>query len=93
MVLKIRRFLYLSPLLSLPLMCTFETGFLLYLLSSSMSLFVINYTLATPRMKKLLKIPEFLPGTKLEKLVIFINSRTLWNTGMKLSRRQLKKSQ
>jgi len=65
-----RRFLYVSPIFSLPILCTMETGFLLYLLSSSLSLFAINYTLNTLKVRKLLRIPEFLPGTKLEKMVL-----------------------
>jgi hypothetical protein len=66
-----RRFLYVSPIFSLPILCTMETGFLLYLLSSSVSLFAINYALNTLRVRQLFAIPEYLPGTKLEKLVFY----------------------
>lgn len=69
LMMKARRFLYITPLLSFPMLCTLETGILLYVLSSSMSIYFINYVLYSVRMRKILNIPEYLPGTKLEKLV------------------------
>jgi hypothetical protein len=71
-MLKIKRILFIVPILSLPLMCTLETGILVYILSTSSSVLFVNYMLSTQKAKKLLKIPEFLPGSKLEKLVIII---------------------
>jgi hypothetical protein len=71
-MLKLRRVLFMGPILSFPIMCTLETGFLIYIMSMSASVFALNYTLSTPRVKRMLNIPEFLPGTKLEKMVILI---------------------
>lgn len=68
-ILKMRRYMFLAPLLSLPIMCTLETGILLYILTSSAVNFLILYTLNSPKFKELVGIPEYLPGTKLERMV------------------------
>ncbi len=57
------------PLFLFPFFTTFETGFLLYLTTSSLMSFLITFISGRKFMRKILKIPDFLPGTKLEKLV------------------------
>ena len=68
MMLKMRRYLFVIPFFSLPIMCTFETGTILYFCVSSILNFLINYFLLSEKSKKLLGVHEFLPGTKLERM-------------------------
>jgi len=67
-MLKMRRYLFVIPFFSLPIMCTFETGTILYFCVSSCLNFLINYFLLSEKSKKLLGVHEFLPGTKLERM-------------------------
>lgn len=67
-MLKMRRYLFVIPFFSLPLMCTFETGTILYFCVSSFLNFLINYFLLTEKSKRYLGVAEFLPGTKLERM-------------------------
>jgi membrane protein insertase Oxa1/YidC/SpoIIIJ len=67
-----RRFMIVMPVFLFPFFSTFETGFLIYLTTSSLMSFVITLISGRKFMKKILKIPDFLPGTKLEKLVLII---------------------
>jgi hypothetical protein len=67
--LRLRRFMYAIPLFSLPIMCTLENGFVLYVLVSTSLQHILNYLLSTKKAREILEIPQFLPGTKLESLV------------------------
>jgi hypothetical protein len=67
-MLKMRRYLFIIPFFSLPVMCTFETGTILYFCVSSFLNFLINYALLSERSKKFLGVVEFLPGSKLERM-------------------------
>lgn len=58
-------------MLSFPFMCTLESGFLLYFMTTSLAQFLIMQSLHTKPLKDLLKIPDYLPGTKLDRMVIF----------------------
>jgi hypothetical protein len=64
---RMRRIIFIMPLFSVSIMCTFESGIILYFLISSMLHFSINYWLLTEKMRKRLGVNNFLPGTKLEK--------------------------
>lgn len=50
-------------------MCTLETGIVLYFLTQSTLMVLMNLYLNTAKMKKSMGLLEFLPGTKLERLV------------------------
>ena len=67
-MLKMRRYLFIIPFFPLPVMCTFETGTILYFCVSTFLNFLINYALLSERLKKFLGVVEFLPGTNLERM-------------------------
>lgn len=67
---RMRKFMFLVPLASFPIMTTLQSGLVLYIVSSSLIQAVITYFSNSKAAIRLLKLPEnYLPNTKLEKLV------------------------
>jgi len=64
-----RRFFYLVPILSLPIMITFESGMILYFICAQLNMIALNTFLNSEYGRKYLKIPTSLPGSILEKMV------------------------
>jgi YidC/Oxa1 family membrane protein insertase len=65
---KLRKWIYLLPCISVPIWMTFPTAFNLYWLTSSLVQLVILNLFRNMKFREFLGIPEFLPGTKLERL-------------------------
>jgi membrane protein insertase Oxa1/YidC/SpoIIIJ len=69
MMLKFRRYMFVMPFFSLPVMCTLETGIVLYFSVTSAITFLFQYVFLSQKMRTRLEVNNFYPGTKLEKLV------------------------
>jgi len=69
-MLKMRRWLFLPPILSLPIMCTLESGLLLYFTIFSFTQLLTMVYLNSDTTKRKLGILNYLPGSKLEKIVL-----------------------
>jgi len=69
---KIRRYVYVFPLISVPIWMTFPAAFNLYWISSSLVHLIILNLFRNNRFRHFIGIPEYLPGTKLERMVIFV---------------------
>ncbi len=68
-MLKARRFFFIIPLMSFPVMCTLETGIVLYFFVQSSLMLMVNLMANTNFARKRMGITGYLPGTKLERLV------------------------
>lgn len=67
---KIRRYIYILPLLSIPVWMTFPVAFNLYwITTSSVQLFILTL-FRSDRFRRIIGIPEYLPGSKLERMNI-----------------------
>lgn len=64
--------MFVVPLMSLPIMCTLETGILLYIYIASTTQLIFQYLVSTKKAREYLGVYEYLPGTKLDKLVIHL---------------------
>jgi len=69
MGLSLRRFLYLVPIFSLPIMITFESGMILYFCCAQFNVIAFNIFMNSNYGRKLFKIPNSLPGSIYEKMV------------------------
>ena len=67
---KLRRYLFVLPLLSIPIWMTFPVAFNIYWIFSSLVQLVILNLFRNIRFREMLGVPQFLPGTKLERLNI-----------------------
>lgn len=65
---KIRRYVYVFPLISVPIWMTFPAAFNLYWISSSLVHLIILNLFRNNRFRHFIGIPEYLPGTKLERM-------------------------
>lgn len=68
MMRKIRKYLVLMPLLSIPVWMTFPVAFNLYWLTTSSVQLLIMNLFRIDRFRAFMGIPEYLPGSKLERL-------------------------
>jgi YidC/Oxa1 family membrane protein insertase len=65
---KLRRYLYVMPLISIPIWMTFPAAFNLYwMISSGVQLAIMN-GMRNLTIRKWCGVPQYLPGTKLERL-------------------------
>lgn len=71
-LLKMRRIFFIVPMLSFPVMTSLESGLMIYLCTTTIVQAIIVYCLNSHRARKMLKIPQYLPGSKLEKMVIVV---------------------
>lgn len=69
---KLRRYMYFFPLISIPVWMTFPAAFNLYWIATSSVQLIIMNLFRSSRFRNFVGIPEYLPGTKLERL----NSKT-----------------
>jgi len=69
---SLRRFFYLVPIFSLPIMVTFESGMILYFCCAQFNIIAFNIFLNSSYGRRLLNIPTSLPGSVFEKMVIKI---------------------
>ena len=80
-ILPLRRFFFILPLFSFPIICTMESGFVLYLCTTTGTTLATNILFKSAIFQKTFKLNfDFLPNTKLERLVfnIFIIYRILY---------------
>ena len=65
---KIRRYIYIMPILTIPVWMTFPCAFNLYwLTTASVQLIIVNM-FRSDRIRRAVGIPEYLPGSKLERM-------------------------
>lgn len=70
---RMRKYIFIMPLISLPTMSVFPSGLMLYFLVQSFTQSLLIFFFNSYLGKKMLKIPDFyLNNTKLKKLVSFI---------------------
>ena len=65
---KLRRFVFIIPFMSIPIWMTFPAAFNLYWIASSLLHCIILNLFRNVRFRKMVGIPQYLPGSKLEKL-------------------------
>mmetsp|Transcript_47787 Transcript_47787/g.35036 ORF Transcript_47787/g.35036 Transcript_47787/m.35036 type:complete len:158 (+) Transcript_47787:274-747(+) len=65
---RIRRFIYVLPFVSIPIWMTFPCAFNLYWISSSLIQLIILNLFRSLRFREFVGIPEYLPGSKLERM-------------------------
>lgn len=65
---KMRRYMFLFPLVTVPIWMTFPAAFNLYWVSTNVAQLLIMNLFRMERFRKFMGIPEFLPGSKLERL-------------------------
>ena len=91
-MIKMRKFFVVVPIMMFPIFCTFETGFLLYLTTTSAISFFITIITGRKIMRNFLKIPSSLPGTKLERMVnLFLQKNPMTNIGTAIHKSDLNK--
>jgi hypothetical protein len=73
MMISIRRFLYVAPFFSLPIMLTFESGLIVYFCSASFNLVLFNKIFESEFIKKRYNIPNLIDGTILDRMVFYLN--------------------
>lgn len=64
---KIRKYIYILPLISIPVWMTFPVAFNLYWLTASTVQLVILNLFRSDRFRAFIGIPEYLPGSVLER--------------------------
>ena len=64
---KMRRYMIIMPLISIPVQMTFPAAFNLYWITSSSVQLCILLAFRTDFFRKFMGVPDYLPGTKLEK--------------------------
>ena len=65
---KLRRFVFIIPFMSIPIWMTFPAAFNLYWIASSLLHCIILNLFRNVRFRNMIGIPQYLPGSKLEKL-------------------------
>ena len=65
---KLRRYIYVFPLISIPIWMTFPAAFNLYWLTASGTQLIILNLFRLQWFREFVGIPEYLPGSKLERL-------------------------
>jgi 60Kd inner membrane protein len=65
---KLRKYVYVLPLISVPIWMTFPAAFNLYWISSSLIQLIILNLFRNLKFRTMIGIPEYLPGTKLEQM-------------------------
>lgn len=65
---KMRRYMYLFPLVTVPIWMTFPAAFNLYWVATNLAQLFIMNLFRMDSFRKFMGIPEFLPGSKLERL-------------------------
>lgn len=66
---KFKKYVYILPCISVPIWMTFPAAFNLYWIASSMVQLIILNLFRNLKFRKFMGIPEYLPGTKLERIV------------------------
>ena len=69
---KMRRYIMIMPLISIPIQMTFPAAFNLYWMASSSVQLAILLAFRQDSFRRFLGVPDYLPGTKLEKQQIGI---------------------
>ena len=64
---KMRRYIIILPLLSIPVQMTFPVAFNLYWIASSSVQLTILLSFRTDAFRRFMGVPDYLPGSKLEK--------------------------
>lgn len=62
-----RKYMLLMPLISIPVQMTFPAAFNLYWMASSSVQLAILLAFRTDRFRMFMGVPDYLPGSKLEK--------------------------
>lgn len=65
---KLRRYMFLFPLITVPIWMTFPAAFNLYWVATNLAQLIIMNLFRMERFRKFMGIPEFLPGSKLERM-------------------------
>lgn len=65
---KLRRYMFLLPVLTIPVWMTFPAAFNLYWMSTSVVQLIILNLFRNLKFRQMLGIPQYLPGTKLERM-------------------------
>lgn len=65
---KMRKYIYFLPLISVPIWMTFPSAFNLYWLTTSSVQLIILNLFRSDRFRAAIGIPEYLPGSKLERM-------------------------
>ncbi len=68
-MMKMRRIMFIVPIFSLPIMCTLEGGLVLYITIFSSTHMLLTLYLNSERNKKAIGVLNYLPGSRLEKMV------------------------
>jgi len=69
-MISFRRFFYIIPFFSLPIMLTFESGLVLYFATASFNIILFNKIFESEFIRKRYIIPKIIEGTMLDKMVI-----------------------
>lgn len=68
MMRRMKRYMYFLPMLTIPIWMTFPSAFNMYWMTSSSIQLIILNLFRNDNFKKMMGIPKYLPGTKLEKM-------------------------
>ena len=71
-MISLRRFLYIIPVLSLPVMLTIESGLVIYFCCATGNFILFNMICNTEFIKKIYNIPSSIDGSILEKMVNYL---------------------
>ena len=72
---KMRKYIVILPIMTIPVWMTFPVAFNLYWITSSSVQLCILLAFRTDRFRKFMGVPDYLPGTKLEKQQLGIKAR------------------
>lgn len=87
---KFRKFIVLLPLMAIPIQMTFPAGFNIYWLTSSSIQLAVMALFRSERFRLYMGVPEYLPGTKLERINVKRINVTLDNQPKVLSQQPSK---
>ena len=65
---KLRRYMFMLPLMAIPVWMTFPAAFNLYWMTASWMQIIVLNLFRNLKFRQMIGIPQYLPGSKLEKI-------------------------